>query len=486
MDRSFITNLLKGLVSTSLGSVVTTVFHFLSIMLMTRHVPKDVLGMYFLAFAAVHVLKILAGLGLDLTLSKSVSGTDESTQHDTVASIIAVRLISVTMVGLIFYTAGRFVLPVFDARLNDAIVTMIVYFAVGSFRDLLLYLMQGVQRFKEYAFVEILSAAIRIILLVVYQDRLTLQSLLVIDIVAQFTSFVIQFYTMRGFLFGLSRQNIKVDSARSLTRFGVPLYSNNILTLVYDRSSTFLIGALLNPASVAAYEVALKIPDGFMRLFSSFIIVYFPGISKLFANYQRNDAKKLMRSSLILLSTGIMFFVLVAFLFADEIILALFSSKYLEVSMAFALLMLNFCLRAISNILGYSLVAAGYSSAPVKANIAASAVNIIGGLVLIHFFGYIGAVCALLLMNVTSQIIYQLLLRGGGLAPDPLAYLKPFFLVAAALGIYWLFDADSILLRLLLLSSYIAGSLLFIKEIKAISHSAARHIFGPKAHSESA
>jgi O-antigen/teichoic acid export membrane protein len=247
-----------------------------------------------------------------------------------------------------------------------------------------------------------------------------------------------------------------------------------------------MIGALLNPVSVAVYEVALKIPDGFMRIFNSFIVVYFPGISNLFAKGNRDDAHRMMNSSLVLLSTGISFLVLVAFLFANEIVLVLFSKEYLEVSLAFALLMLNFYIRAISNILGYSLVSAGYSSAPVKANIVASTVNIIGSLVLIRIFGYIGAVYSLLLMNITSQIIYELILRRVRLAPHLLEYLKPVLLLAVAMGIYWLFGTDSILLKLLLVGSYIAGSWLLIEEIKGFSHTAMKYVFSLKTRSESA
>jgi O-antigen/teichoic acid export membrane protein len=116
---------------------------------------------------------------------------------------------------------------------------------------------------------------------------------------------------------------------------------NSLLALVFDRSSTFLIGALLNPVSVAAFEVALKIPDGFMRLFNSFIIVYFPTLSNLFAKGNRDDAHKMMNSSLILLSTGINFLVLVSFLFADKIVRCYFQ-KILGSLTGFALLMLSF------------------------------------------------------------------------------------------------------------------------------------------------
>jgi O-antigen/teichoic acid export membrane protein len=486
MDKRFISNLFRGLVSTSFGSMATIGFHFLSILLMTRYVPKDVLGAYFLAFAVVQVLGIISGLGLDLTLAKSVSGAEKHLQQDTIASIFAVRFISVTAVSIIFHATNRAILSIFDARLSDYTGLMIGFFALASCRDIFLRLMQGVQQFKEHAVVEVLSAVTRVILLIAFHDRLNLQSLLYIEIVSQLIEVLLQLFFLRFLLLSLSRRNIKAESVRNLTRFSVPLYSNNLLTLVYDRSSTFLIGALLNPASVAAFEIALKIPDGFMRLFSSFIVVYFPNLSNLFAKGNRDDAHRMMNSSLILLSTGIIFLVLVSFLFAKEIVLTLFSKEYLEVSQAFVLLMLNFCLRAISNIMGYSLVAAGHSSAPVKANIMASIVNIVGSLVLVQMFGYIGAVYSLLLMNITSQLIYELLLRRVGLAPRLFEYLKPVLLLAVAMGIYWLFGVDNTLLKLLPVGFYIAGSWLLIKDIKGLSHIAVKYVFGSKARSESA
>jgi O-antigen/teichoic acid export membrane protein len=176
----------------------------------------------------------------------------------------------------------------------------------------------------------------------------------------------------------------------------------------------------------------------------------------------------------------------VSFLFAQEIVLVLFSKEYVEVSLAFALLMLNFGLRAISNILGYSLVAAGFSAAPMKANIAASAINILASLVLIQRFGYIGAVYSLLLMNITSQVIYVSFLRRAGLAPHLVAYLKPFLLLVIALGIYWFIGTESYLLKLLLVAFYIGGSWFLIEEIKGFSQTAMKYVFRPKARSESA
>jgi O-antigen/teichoic acid export membrane protein len=476
MDKHFTSKLLKGLVSTSFGSVATIGFHFLSILLMTRYVQKDVLGMYFLALAVVQVLKILGGLGLDLTLNKFVAGADRRLQQDSIASTIVARFISVTILGLIFYAAGQFILPVFDARLNNCIVIIILYFALTSYRDLALGLMQGLQKFKEYAFVEVMSAVARVVLLIGFNNRLSLQGLLIIDIVSQALSFLLQLFVMRAWLLDLSRKNISREALQRIYRFSIPLYINNLLVVVHDRGNVFLIGALLNPMSVAAYEVALKIPDGFTRLFASFIVVYFPTLSNLFAKGNRNDAHKMMNRSLVLLSTGIIFLVLVAFLFANEIVSALFSREYLEVSLAFVLLMLNFYLRSIADILGYSLVAAGDSSAPVKANIIGATVNVVSGFILIQIFGYVGAVYSILLMNITTQITYGLLLRQGRLFPQLLQYLKPLFLLTVMIGISRLFGTGSYLLKVLLVGLYIGACWIFIKEIRESLHSALGYV----------
>jgi O-antigen/teichoic acid export membrane protein len=254
--------------------------------------------------------------------------------------------------------------------------------------------------------------------------------------------------------------------------------------VIHDRGSVFLIGAFLNPISVAAFEIARKIPDGFMRLFDSFIVVYFPGLSSLFAKGNREDAKRLMNNSLVLLSAGIIFLVLLAYLFANEIVLLLFSKEYIEVSMAFVLLMLNSWLRAIANTLGYSLVSAGYSSAPVKANIVAVTVNIVSGIFLIRMFGYIGAIYSLLLMNLTSQVIYELLLRRAQLVPHLIEYLKPFFFLLVIIGIDRLFNIQGYLLRVLLTGLYVVTCWLFMKIIQESIHSTLMYVSTSKFGSQ--
>jgi O-antigen/teichoic acid export membrane protein len=116
----------------------------------------------------------------------------------------------------------------------------------------------------------------------------------------------------------------------------------------------------------------------------------------------------------------------------------------------------------------------------------ASAVNIIGSLIMIQQFGYIGAVYSLLLMNITTQVIYSVLLKRAELAPNLFDYFKPFFLFIVAVGAYWIIGADSFLLALLLIGLYIGASWMLIKEIRESTHSIVKYVFRPKVPSESA
>ena len=50
-----------------------------------------------------------------------------------------------------------------------------------------------------------------------------------------------------------------------------------------ERVNYFIIGAYLNPSSIANYDVATKVPDALKKIFQSFIIVYFPSLAKLFS-----------------------------------------------------------------------------------------------------------------------------------------------------------------------------------------------------------
>ncbi len=469
MNEHFIKRFLKASISTSVGTFSSIFFHFLSIMILTRYVPKDEFGIYILILVMVHCITVLAGLGLDLTLVKFISGETANRKKGAFISIVVLRLVVLLFAAAIVYGCGYWFVQFFDLALRDFLVYLPVLFFLASFRDLFYNFFQGLELFKKYAGVQIFSAFLRfnLILAVLYFDTLSLNSLVVIEICTVLLTVLAQLICIP--LNAIDTFRPSTRTLRSLIKFSLPLYLNNILTFLYDRINVVLIGAFLSPASMAYFEVAGKIPEGFLRMFKSFIVVYFPNQSKLFSKGEKQDAESLMNTSLFLFSFLFFFLVLFSFLFGNEIIGLIFSEKYLGVSLAFSLLMLNFSLRAISNLMGYSLVSAGYSEIPVKVNTVSSAVNITGALIMIPAFGYIGAVYSLLIMNVVSQIMHCVFLIRADIVPRIMQFIKPVFIAMLLIGIYFTVGNESVWVKLLIMTAYVGLSCLLIKDLRKVT-----------------
>jgi O-antigen/teichoic acid export membrane protein len=154
----------------------------------------------------------------------------------------------------------------------------------------------------------------------------------------------------------------------------------------------------------------------------------------------------------------------------------MFSARYLDSSLGFSLLIFNFYLRALSNIMGYSLVSAGLASVPVKAGTISSVISIAGSFILIPIFGFIGAIYSTLAMSIIAQVSYTYFMKKADIRVNSFEYLKPLIVLTVILVVYYLINADSMVIKLITVAIYLAASSIFIKEIKIISQSVMRFI----------
>jgi O-antigen/teichoic acid export membrane protein len=467
MDKSFVSRFLKGSLSTSVGTFATIGFQFVTITFIAREVPKEPLGIYFLILAIMQFFKIASGLGLDLTLVKFIAGEEVDEQGDVVSVILMTRLLTLLIIGVIVYLAGSLILPLFGEGTEDYLLYIPLLFSLASLRELFFNLMQGLRLYNKYAIVQISSAILKLSLVLYLLNDLTVSNLLIIEMAMLGLSLVFQIIIIPFKKLKLIKATFNKELFGKMIRFGMPLYYTSLLTVGHGKSSVVLIAYFLNPASIAAYEIALKIPDGFARLFRSFIIVYFPSLSQLFSQGHIDDAKKVMNKSLILFSTGILGLVLISFLFAEEIVVLVFSEKYLDISFAFSLLMVNIYLRVMANIMGFGIVGAGNSGASAKVNTISIVVNLTASLLLIPRLGYMGAIYSLILMNAISQISYLVFLRRAGIAPE-ITYLRPLLFLIVLAGLSTILNVDSFLIRILFVLLYAALCYFFVKDVRQL------------------
>ena len=482
MDNKFINKFLKGSAFSSVGTLFTIVFHFLSIKILAEGMPREAFGLYSIVIVVSHGFQILGGLGLNLTLVKNLSGEIEGDNKAVVTSIFLARIVQLIFIGLLVFAFGHLVLPRFFEGLDrEYIIYIPLIFGLASIRDLLFHMLQGLQQFNKYAFINIFSSLVRFCAILYFYsvDRLTVQQMIWVEVIVYSVSLgilllaapIVSYFTTR----------FDIATFKKIFSFGGPLYANDMLTYIYNRISVLLIGGLLTPVSVALYEIASKIPEGMGRLFNSLIVVYFPSMSELLGKNQLDEGERFMNRGLILTSTGLAFASLVTFLFREEIVILVFAEQYLDAALALALLMVSFSLNAVARLMGYTVVAAGHSSVPVRINVISSVMNVIGCLVLIPRFGYIGAVYSLIVMTIISQTLNAyFLVRKAQLRPQMWNISKASLFMIVLLAAYVLWGNESLWVRFATILVYIAICWFIIPEVKKSMQYASKYATGLK------
>ena len=476
-DKTFIAKFLKGSAFTSLGTIVSIVFHFLSIKLLAEYMDPEAFGIYTLVIIIAHGTQILGGLGLNLSLVKSLSGDLEGDRNEAVSTIFLARFLQLSLLSVVVFGAGHLFLPrLFGEEIGAYILFVPPIVFLASFRELLFHLLQGVQLFNRYALINIVSAFIRLssIAYFSFYGTLTVETMIVVEFITYGISFLLLVFfspIIRMLTWQLSRTTVK-----HIASFSAPLYANDILTFIYNKVSILFIASMLTPVSVARFEMAGKIPEGFGRLFSSLIVVYFPSISELLAKGEKQQAVQFMNRGVILATTILSMVTLVTFLFRKEIVLLLFSEQYVDASMALALFMLNFTLSAVARIMGYTVVADGHSSVPVRINLIASVANIVGCMLLIPPFGFIGAIYSLIIMSTISQLLNYYFLVKAEIGADLWGFFRPILVLIGIALIYASLRNEAYALRGVTILLYALVSWFLIPEVKQAALLASRYL----------
>lgn len=468
MDYKFKKNFLKGSAAATLGQASSMLFHFLSIMLLTRVLGVFEFGIFSLSLAITYLFNTISSLGLEVTLVKFISSDNTEEKTSAFVPTIVIKFFSTTFIALIFFAASKLILPMFGKGLEEYALLINIMFVLGSYRDHFFNLFQGLNLFKKYAIVQSTSAASRVIaiLILIWFNEVTLYNVLLIEILTTLISLSIQLLNVpfKEIIHPFNGYSIY----KKIFKFCMPIYLNNLFMILYGRANYFIIAAYLNPASVAYYDVAAKIPEAIKKLFDSFILVYFPNLSKLLSRGEIKQGESLMNKSLGTISVVITLLVFFSFIFQKEIILILFSEKYLESSMALSLLMLNFQFRSTANIMGYSILSAGYPAVSMRVNAVSSIISIAGSLLMIPIWGFIGSVYALLLMNTVAQIQYFIKLKKIPIKTSITKLLQPLFIMAVFLMIYYLLGINSLIIKILISAVYLIVNILLIKDLKNI------------------
>jgi len=244
---------------------------------------------------------------------------------------------------------------------------------------------------------------------------------------------------------------------RAILRFGAPLQGNDVLTFIFERIDVLILGAFMTPVHIAYLEVANKIPMYFQRLSHAVQSVYFPPMSDLFARQQRREAEDMLANALRLSAFATMFTAVVTLLFHREIIVLLFSEKYLPSGLALGVLMAVFGISVASQLVDSTLISAGHPGYILVINSVTTAVTVSASLLLVPRWGVTGAVLSRLAANLLTHPVALWCLHREGINVHLRQYIRPAILLLVALAAYRSFG-QGILLRLGIILAFTLAS----------------------------
>ena len=131
----------------------------------------------------------------------------------------------------------------------------------------------------------------------------------------------------------------------------IPSFLITIIPMIYQNISVILLSVIVNPIQLGLYYGASRIYRAFNTLYSPISQAFFPIISSV-DNKNKTEFRLLIRNYLLLIIIIGLFFFLVNYLFAEEIILIFLGDEFSASMNLLKLFSLVLPLTAVSNALG--------------------------------------------------------------------------------------------------------------------------------------
>jgi len=406
-----------------------------------RVLPEAEVGVFWLLILTGDCLVLLSSFGLHSALPKIVAGSPAEKRPSTAASILVVQFAVSTIVGLVAFLAWQAIADPPRLSSNDNWLKAFPYLwaipmlvLVATQRDTALAAMAGLNRFGARAAALTIGAMTNVALVAafVWWRGGGLPSLILCTLAAYLASAL----WLTANVLGRARPEIRWREYWHAVRFSGPLYVNNLMGFIFQRFDTVLVAILLgNPAVVAYYEMAKRIPNLFNRVLVATLVPYLPGLSARIAHDDRDGAARLLEKTAALMAFLGYTCVLGVSVVQRPLIVALFSEKYLASIPVLWLLMTGACVGLQAGVFGQSLIAMSKPAMVTWANIAAAGVSVAANCLLIPRYGIIGASWAFVGTVCVSAILQAWFVFRSGLVLRWGRFIVPQLAMAGCLAL---------------------------------------------------
>lgn len=413
----------RGTVAALLGSILGLFLVFLSRVLMARYLSVREYGIFSLCYVIVTLLTVLSLVGLDAGTSRQIAFSRRENGAGKIGGIIRSSLLIATtssvVAGFLLFVLSDYISVAFFQTKELAVPLKIVSIGLPFLTLLLLFvsIYRGFDRadMKVY-FSDLAKNGLFVLFLglcIVFQLSLDFILMGFVLAVAISCAGIITFTLRkppRKELF--ARYQPLGGLTRELLVFSIPLLVLALFSLVVNWTDTIVLGYLRTTEDVGIYNAALPIALLIPILLNGMSYIYMPVLSDLYSQKKLNEIRRMyaVTTKWIFALTYPIFLVVV--LFPRPVLSLLFGRAYLAGSTALQILVIGFFVHTFLGLNGATLLSLGETKYLMWASAISSIVNILLNLILILWFGILGAAVAtalsLFVLNIfLSSRCYQ-------------------------------------------------------------------------------
>ena len=369
--------------------ILTIILPIITVPYVTRIFTSEALGNYVFYNSIVSYFSLFAMLGIGVYGTKQIAAASDVSS--TFWNIYAIQLIASILAISVYLIA------VFSIPQMGGIIPLIVGITLFAKMIDISWLFSGKEDFKK---ITIRNTVIRIIgvisifTFVKSSDDLYLYVFLIVifDFLGQFVMWVPakKFIKRPSFNTKIMKKNLHPIALLFLPQVAISLY------VVLDRT---LLGLLGSYSDVGIYEQGQKLISILLKVVSSLGVVMLPRVANLLSERRDKEAQNMVKFSFILYNL-IIFPMMFGLIAVNEVFVKLFLGKnFQDVKYVLYVIVFNIMFVGWTNILGYQvLVVRNKNKEFMLSTTIPAFVSVAVNIVVIPFFGYIGA-------SITSVVV---------------------------------------------------------------------------------
>ena len=372
----------------------------------SRVLHADGVGIYSYTFTMATAFALFAALGVNTYGQREIAycGDDIKQRSKTFWELFIVRVITTGVVGISYI--------VFSFTYSQYTVYLLTQsFIVFATMIDISWLYQGIEEFKLIAVRNIIIKLITISLIFVFVKESTdLILYILINSISTFLSFFIFFVDIRKHIQKVSFSELRFQKhLKGTIEFFIPL----IATQIYSQLDKIMLGAITNDAfQNGYYEQSRKIINILIMVTTSINGVMYPRISRLFANNEHDEIRKLYQSSIKMIWLLLVPMMIGIVLVSDNFVGWFFGDGYDQVAILMKLSAPLLLFMTLGNFVGMQyLIPTGKQNKMTLIYIVSAIINIILNSFFIVRLQSVGAIIASMIAEAVSCFIQLYLIK---------------------------------------------------------------------------